>query len=534
MDYSIKQLSEMLNGRAESVARHLLSNGKRAGHEWKVGSISNKPGASLSVRISGEKAGVWSDFATGNSGDLIDLWVQARKTSLIEAVKEIRQWLGVSHTEFIGGSKNYKRPVINQTQSLTENNDVLAYLTHERKLSLDTLNAFKIEAKGREIIFPSYRDDKLIAVKYLSLDRPNGKKKMRSEADCEQCLFGWQALGNTRMVTLTEGEIDAMTLHQYGIPALSLPFGGGTGSKHAWIENEYDRLAVFDEIYLCLDQDNVGKETAQHLVGRLGAHRCKVVSLPYKDANECLQQCLNSAEIKDHFAAAKSLDPLELKSASHFVNQVIDDFHNNELNAHAIELPWEKTHGKILLRPDELSVITGTNGHGKSQLLGHILLHAMKQGKRVCIASLEIKPKRLLSRLTRQASAMAKPSPEYIQAIHNWYNDKLWIFDLVGTAKSQRLLEVFAYARKRYGVEVFVIDSFMKCGIEEDNYNSQKAFIETLCDFKNQHSCHIMLVIHPSKLQDESRPPGKMDMKGSGAVSDLADNCFTVWRNKNK
>ncbi len=42
------------------------------------------------------------------------------------------------------------------------------------------------------------------------------------------------------------------------------------------------------------------------------------------------------------------------------------------------------------------------------------------------------------------------------------------------------------------------------------------------------------IVIHPRKGANESTPPGKLDNKGSGALSDLADNCFTIWRNKDK
>lgn len=158
----------------------------------------------------------------------------------------------------------------------------------------------------------------------------------------------------------------------------------------------------------------------------------------------------------------------------------------------------------------------------------------MKEGARICIASLEIMPKRLLMRLTRQAGALEKPSIEYIQAIHAWYADKLWLFDLVGNAKSKRLLDVFLYARQRYGIDVFVIDSFMKLDIAEDDYKAQKSFMEQLCDFKNQHKCHIHIIVHPRKGADELQPPGKLDNKGTGAISDLADNCFTVWRNKYK
>ncbi|KAF0118906.1 MAG: hypothetical protein FD149_394 [Rhodospirillaceae bacterium] len=63
-------------------------------------------------------------------------------------------------------------------------------------------------------------------------------------------------------MTITEGEIDAMTAAEYGWPALSLPFGGGTGAKQAWIESEYERLLRFETIYLALDMDREGEAAA--------------------------------------------------------------------------------------------------------------------------------------------------------------------------------------------------------------------------------------------------------------------------------
>ena len=41
-------------------------------------------------------------------------------------------------------------------------------------------------------------------------------------------------------------------------------------------------------------------------------------------------------------------------------------------------------------------------------------------------------------------------------------------------------------------------------------------------------------MVHPRKASDETHTPSKLDTKGSGAITDLADNCFSVWRNKEK
>ena len=325
-----------------------------------------------------------------------------------------------------------------------------------------------------------------------------------------------------------------MTLHHCGLPALSLPFGGGGGKKHQWLEYEFDRLAVFDEIYLCFDQDEVGQQAVAELIPRLGLHRCRVVTLPHNDANECLQQGMSLDDIKKCVMQGASVDPVELKSAYHFVDKVVAGFSGGLDALSGITPPWEKIHGKIAFRESELSLWTGINGHGKSQFLGHIILGHMEQGQRVCVASLELKPERLLMRLTRQAGAIREPAEGYVRSIHEWYQDKLWLFDVVGNTKTERLIEVFTYACQRYGINTFVIDSMMKCGMAEDDYNGHKAFVEALCDFKNQFDCHIHLIAHPRKGVDESKAPNKLDIKGSGAISDLADNVFTVWRNKGK
>lgn len=97
---------------------------------------------------------------------------------------------------------------------------------------------------------------------------------------------------------------------------------------------------------------------------------------------------------------------------------------------------------RIYLRPDELSVITGINRHGKTQVLGQISLSCMLQGSKICIASLEMKPQQLLERLTRQAAGLRNPTQEFIRKIYEWYKDKLWLFALTGTTKTDRLLGV--------------------------------------------------------------------------------------------
>ncbi|NNU69544.1 DNA primase [Rhizobium sp. WYCCWR 11152] len=70
---SASDLANRLARDAEAVCRHYLSAGRRAGNYWIVGDVANTKGRSLYVHLSGSRAGHWTDAATGQYGDLLDL-----------------------------------------------------------------------------------------------------------------------------------------------------------------------------------------------------------------------------------------------------------------------------------------------------------------------------------------------------------------------------------------------------------------------------------------------------------------------------
>ncbi len=72
------ELARRLAREAEAVCRHYLSSGRREGRYWMVGDVNNTPGRSMFVRLSGPEsgkgaAGKWTDAATGEHGDLLDI-----------------------------------------------------------------------------------------------------------------------------------------------------------------------------------------------------------------------------------------------------------------------------------------------------------------------------------------------------------------------------------------------------------------------------------------------------------------------------
>jgi hypothetical protein len=76
-------LARRLARDAEAVCRYYLSKGRRSGRYWIIGDVQNTPGRSLYVRLQGPDygpgaAGKWTDAATGEHGDLLDLIAQNR------------------------------------------------------------------------------------------------------------------------------------------------------------------------------------------------------------------------------------------------------------------------------------------------------------------------------------------------------------------------------------------------------------------------------------------------------------------------
>lgn len=94
-------LARRLARNAEAVCRHYLSNGRREGRWWTVGDVANTPGRSLFVRLHGPEAGrgaagKWTDAATGEHGDLLDLIARARNLdSLRDVLAEARRFLSL-------------------------------------------------------------------------------------------------------------------------------------------------------------------------------------------------------------------------------------------------------------------------------------------------------------------------------------------------------------------------------------------------------------------------------------------------------
>jgi twinkle protein len=221
-----------------------------------------------------------------------------------------------------------------------------------------------------------------------------------------------------------------------------------------------------------------------------------------------------------------------IRPASDWLVDVVNAFHAPEDDTLAAGMLWDKTKTKVRFRRGEVSVWAGINGHGKSMFLSQVELDLCYQGERVLVASFEMKPMRQMHRMSRQASGSRLPDREWLEVFHQWTDGRLWLYDHVGAVEWRKVIAMMRYAVEHYGIGHFVIDSMMKCVKGEDDYNGQKDFVNELCAFALTHQVHVHLVHHVKKGENESKSPGKFDIKGTGAITDQVDNVFIVWKNK--
>ncbi len=537
-------VNRLLLDQFEGVLMHLLPNGKRIGNEWKVGGLDGNAGDSLQVTISGSAAGRFKDFANPENKGATPLWLwsKVRNVSFSDACKEAKEFLGVKDEDFgikKGRTKTYAKPSRDGIRLAQPNTPAMDYLVTTRRLDpIIVASAMISETQdGNAICFPFMEKDeegKFVNVhrKYLNIDRPDGKKVTWASKGTKRCLYAKNLISdNVSEITITEGEIDALSFLSWGIPAVSIPNGV---ADFEWIDVDWDWLSRFERINVCMDMDEPGKACANEICKRLGLHRCYIVFLPKKDVNECLCEGVTRDVMLKCLADAKAIELDEIKKPDDFRKEVTD-YYETDPSSVGYETPWSETLG-WRIRKSEFTIWSGFSGHGKTAGLNQLMLHLVSQGAKIMDASLEIKPGMTLYNMTRCAMGRKHSPRNEVEACISWLDESMFFLDCIGTVSINRLLHAMEYARKRHGIDIFVIDSLFKCGLSSEDYGSQREFADKLTTFCNNTGSHVILVAHSRKTSNgnEHAAPTKSDVAGSSDLTNAAFNVIIFWRNKMK
>lgn len=199
-----------------------------------------------------------------------------------------------------------------------------------------------------------------------------------------------------------------------------------------------------------------------------------------------------------------------------------------------------KIFGGTILQ--QLSVMTGRPGSGKSTILNSIMLSSIQQGYPAAIFSGELPNQLLKSWITLPAAGRGHVKPSYKRSdswyvpkdveekILAWLKGKLYVHNAeYGSDWGQLRSDIIGIVRR--GVKNVILDNLMTLGLDYSSdiskLKAQIDFINDLHDLTREENFHCWLVAHPRKQTAFLRFE---DIAGASEIGNLADNIFIVHR----
>lgn len=155
----------------------------------------------------------------------------------------------------------------------------------------------------------------------------------RNSKNCD--LFGqslFKELSSNKYILLTEGEEDAMAayqmLHDYrtakGSPFETAVVSTTVGAQGIeQVSNNYKFLDNFNQIIVCYDNDDTGKEVVEKLIPVLPKGKVKVMKLRHKDANEYLMKGAQDDFVRAFYNAEQYI-PVNVMGSRNLMKRILD------------------------------------------------------------------------------------------------------------------------------------------------------------------------------------------------------------------
>ena len=399
--------------------------------------------------------------------------------------------------------------------------------------------------------FPYYKDGKLVAAKYRSIE----SKDFTQDAGGAQDFFGIDWVDPTLPIVIVEGEIDALTAIEAGVKnVLSVPSGApmkvvdgkvdaSEDRKFAFVWSAHDILKSAPYIVIATDNDAPGQALAEELARRIGKEKCRVAKFDYKDLNEAFNDAGADA-VQQIIDKAEPYPVAGVSPASKFMDRLNDLW--NKGTGSGVSTGYGNVDQIYTVAQGQLTVVTGYPSSGKSNFVDQLMVNLGRTHDwKFALCSFENQPDIHITRLMELYTekrffegSNRMTDDERLNAIE-WV-EKHFIFldsETVEPSTIESILERAAVAVARMGIRGLVIDPYNY--IENRSGLSETEFISSMLTrvqaFAKAYGVHVWFVAHPSKItranMDLPRPDG-MAISGSMAWWAKADCGLTVHRAK--
>lgn len=417
----------------------------------------------------------------------------------------------------------------------------------KRKLYEDTCRRYgyaRGKFKGKTVQVAPYYNAKgqLVAQKIR-----DSKKNFCVSGDAKQMgLFGLQlARQGGKMIVITEGEIDAMSVSQAmgnTWPAVSLPNGA---SNLQALKDNIEFLESYEKVIVAFDNDEPGQKATEAALELFSPGKAFLLDLgTYKDANDMLtnggQQLLRAAVWE-----AKTYRPDGIVNLAELKDEIKSPL------AHGISYPWPKLDEMLKgFRKQEVVTWTAGTGVGKTALVSEVVYHLLTKEKlRVGVIYLEEGVARAGKRLVGIAlnKPLHLPGVEYTDDEFEaaWAEtlgtERAFAYDHFGSLDSDTLLNRIRFLVKGHGCDVVVLDhiSMVVSGsdLDADERRMLDRIMTQVRSLTQETGASIHVVSHlrrtsSSQSHEEGGAVSLSHLRGTQAIAQLSDAVIAAERNQ--
>ena len=424
----------------------------------------------------------------------------------------------------------------------------------DRHISQEAVVRHKIVERKGSIAFPYMLNGECVNIKFRNIEdkgfsqSPNGLHVMYNHDNCKECM---DSSGDFSIVVV-EGEFDSLAYETAGVHC-SVSVDSGAPNPNDKIEkklecitNSFELFEQAELIYIAVDNDENGKRLEQELIRRLAFDKIRLVNFgKHKDANEFLRW-----EGREALAAtlkkAKQLKMEGIFTVEDIEDKLFDMYNNGLPKGQTTHFPSIDKHWKI--REGEVTIFTGYNNEGKSNILHNILIiKAMADEWPSGLYTPENYPLEewfedaIHTYIGKSADIDfgGRMSGEEFKEGIDFLRSKFFLVQPEHSSSVDALFERFDYLVRKHGIRVIVIDPYNQVehlfqgGETIDLYVSR--FMGRLKKFAVSRRVAVILVAHqnPPKTRDANGnypEPDIYTIKGGGTFADKADNVVSIWR----
>jgi twinkle protein len=402
-------------------------------------------------------------------------------------------------------------------------------------------------ADGRKVQIANYCDDRgrPIAQKLRWADKSFkffGQTK-------EVTLYGrwlWRDAG--RMVVVTEGEIDALSVSQVQgnkWPVVSVP-NGAQGAAKA-VAKSLEWLCGFDKVVFMFDMDEPGMAAAEECAQLLPPGKAFIARLPLKDPNEVLQAG-RSKELIDAIWSAKAYRPDGILAGA---DLTVESLRNPV--GRGFELPYPDLNRAIRgLRRRELVLCTAGSGIGKSTWVREVGYHLVKEHglkvgnvfleesvQKTALSAIAIDNNVPLGDLMENPSLISEEAFAKSKAA---LVDTQFYYDHFGSMDSEQLVGKLNYMAVGLGCDFIILDHLsMVVSDQEGSGEGERKDIDRLMTrlrtLVERTGVGVLAIVHLKRPQgkksfNEGGQVSLTDLRGSASLEQLSDIIVALERDQ--